>query len=77
MIPLLSSLADNVAEPPEIRMAAIAMLLFHQKTPQSIWNKVASRTWFDSSLQVKAFTCDIIRSLADHSSIRASEDEST
>ncbi|XP_057364794.1 uncharacterized protein LOC130685509 [Daphnia carinata] len=77
VIPLLSSLADNVAEPPEIRMAAIAVLLFHQKTPQSIWNKVASRTWFDSNHQVKAFTCDVIRSLADHSSIYVGEDEST
>jgi hypothetical protein len=73
--PLLASLADNVAERPEIRMAAISMLLFHKKTPMNIWKKIASRTWFDPSHQVAVFTCDVIQSVSEE--IHSSEDEST
>ena len=61
--PLLSALADNIAERPEVRMAAISMLL-SVNTPLSIWQKIAYRTYFDSSQQVSAFTYSLINSLA-------------
>ena len=60
---VLSSLADNVAERAEVRMAAIFMLL-NVNTPTDIWQKIAYRTWFDKSQQVAAFTHSHIKSLA-------------
>lgn len=74
VIPLLASIADNVAERPEVRMTAISSLLFHKKTPLSLWKKIASRTWFEPNHQVRALTCDLIQSF---SGINAPEDEST
>lgn len=64
MVPLLSSLADNVAERPEVRMAAVDMLLFHADTPLKMWRKIAHRTWFESIQQMNSYVCNIIHSLA-------------
>lgn len=64
VLPLLASLADNVAERPEIRMAAIRTLLFHDNTPLSVWKRMAYRTWFEPNRQVHAFTYNLIHSLS-------------
>ena len=74
VIPVLSSLADNIAENPEIRMTAIGILLLHDETPFSVWQKMGARIWFEPSHQVKAFTCNLMRSLAD---VHPTEDESS
>ena len=60
---VLTSLADNIAERSEVRMAAIGLLL-NVNTPMAIWQKIAYRTWFDKSQQVAAFTHSLISSLA-------------
>ena len=62
MHPLLITLSDNVAERPEIRMAAIFMLL-HSNAPMAVWQKIASRTWTEPSKQVTAYIHSILQSL--------------
>lgn len=60
--PLLIALSDNVAERPEVRMAAISMLL-HSNAPMAVWQKIASRTWIEPSQQVAAYIYNILESL--------------
>lgn len=57
------SLAGNVAERPEIRMAAIG-LLFHSNAPVAIWQKFAAMTWFEPSRQVGTYIHSLIHSLS-------------
>ena len=57
--PLLLALADNIAERPEVRMAAISILL-NVQVPINVWQRVASRTWFEPNQQVRAFIYNMI-----------------
>lgn len=61
---MLSSLADNVAQAPAVRMAAVSLLLADAAAPLAAWRRVAYRTWFDPSHQVQAFTHSLLASLA-------------
>lgn len=60
--PILLSVATNVAERPEVRMASIAML-FMSNAPQSLWQKFASSTWFEPSRQVATWIHSLIESI--------------
>ena len=62
--PILLSLATNVAERPEVRMASIA-LLFMSNAPQTVWQKFASSTWFEPSKQVATWIHSLIHSVAE------------
>ena len=57
----MDSLASNVGERPEIRMAAIG-LLFMSNARQSVWQKFAASTWFEPSKQVASFIHMLIHS---------------
>jgi len=56
-------IADNVAERPEVRMAAIS-LLFTVNAPMVMWQKIATRTWYETSTQVQSFVYDMLFSMA-------------
>ena len=60
---MLTSLATNIGERPEVRMASIGMLLLSNAT-QSVYTKLAASTWFESSRQVHSFVHSLISSLA-------------
>jgi Lipoprotein amino terminal region len=57
--PLLLALADNIAERPEVRMVAVSILL-NVQVPINVWQRVASRTWFEPNQQVRAFIYNMI-----------------
>lgn len=59
----MASLATNVGERHEVRMAAIGLLLT-SNAPQSLYLKLAGSTWFESSKQVASFIHTLISSLA-------------
>jgi len=59
--PLLITLADNVGERAEVRMAAISLLL-HSNAPVTVWQKIATRTWFEPSQQVASYVHSILNS---------------
>jgi len=61
VLPWLMPLADNVAERPEVRMAAISMILT-ANSPFVYWQRLATRTWFEPSVQVQSFTYNMIES---------------
>jgi hypothetical protein len=61
--PILASLASNVGERPEIRMASLGLLLM-SNAPQSLWQKFSANTWFEPSRQVASFTHKLIQSIA-------------
>jgi hypothetical protein len=58
----LASLASNVAERPEVRMAALGVL-FMSNAPQTWWQKFASSTWFEPNRQFASFTHSLIESV--------------
>ena len=57
--PLLIPLCENVAERPDVRMAAIGMLLT-SNAPLVVWQRLASRMWIEPSAQVHAFLYDML-----------------
>ena len=61
--PILASLASNIGERPEIRMASIGMLLL-SNAPQSVFQQLAASTWFEPSIQVASFVHTLVHSLA-------------
>ena len=63
MVPLVSALVENIAERPEVRMAAISILLT-ANVPIVHWQRIAYRTWFDPSHQVQVFTYNMLHSFA-------------
>ena len=64
VLPLVMAVADNPAQRPELRMAAINLLMFNEETPIAIWQKLAYRTWFEPSHQVQSFTHSLLVSLS-------------
>ena len=61
--PILYSLASNVAERPEVRMAALGVL-FMSNAPQHIWQKFAAMTWFEPSRQVATYVYSLLHSIS-------------
>jgi hypothetical protein len=59
----LASLASNVGERHEIRMASLGLLLM-SNAPQALWQKFAASSWFESNRQMASFTHKLIQSIA-------------
>jgi hypothetical protein len=59
----LASLASNVGERHEIRMASLGLLLM-SNAPQALWQKFAANTWFEPNRQMAGFTHKLIQSIA-------------
>ena len=62
--PILNALASNTEERPEVRMAAISILLT-TNAPVAVWQKLATSTWYESSQQVASFISSLVKSLTD------------
>lgn len=61
--PILTGLANNRGERPEIRMAAIGMLM-STNAALPVWQKLASATWFEPSQQVQSFIYSLVHSFS-------------
>merc|ERR1711970_977693 len=62
--PILLDIIENVAESAEVRMAAITVLPYTRPTAE-ILNKLATRTWFDPSLQVVSYVYTTLKNIAE------------
>merc|ERR1719431_290078 len=61
--PILMSIIENIAERPEVRIAAVAVLPYAQPTVAEL-KMIAVRTWLEPSKQVASFIYSTLRSLA-------------
>merc|ERR1719219_2192866 len=60
--PILMSIIENIAERPEVRIAAVAVLPYAQPTTAEL-KMIAVRTWLEPSKQVASFIYSTLRSL--------------
>merc|ERR1719219_605849 len=60
--PILMSIIENIAERPEVRIAAVAVLPYAQPTVAEL-KMIAVRTWLEPSKQVASFIYSTLRSL--------------
>merc|ERR1712002_1453660 len=60
--PILMSIIENIAERPEVRIAAVAVLPYAQPTIAEL-KMIAVRTWLEPSKQVASFIYSTLRSL--------------
>jgi len=61
--PILMSIIKNIAERPEVRIAAVAILPYAQPTVAEL-KMIAVRTWMEPSQQVNSFIYSTLKSLA-------------
>merc|ERR1712168_452128 len=61
--PILMSIIENIAERPEVRIAAVAILPYAQPTVAEL-KMIAVRTWMEPSQQVNSFIYSALKSLA-------------
>ena len=61
--PILLAIIDNIAEAPEVRIAAVAVLPWSQPITAEL-QKIAVRSWFEPSKQVASFVYSTFKSLA-------------
>lgn len=61
---LVDTLYDNPAENPEVRMAALSVLL-HSNATFATWQKVAWNSWFEKNDQVAAFASSLVTTVAE------------
>merc|ERR1711970_93211 len=61
--PILMSIIENIAERPEVRIAAVAILPYAQPTVAEL-KMIAVRTWLEPSKQVASFIYSTLKSLA-------------
>jgi len=61
--PILMNIIENIAERPEVRIAAVAVLPYAQPTIAEL-KMIAVRTWLEPSKQVASFIYSTLRSLA-------------
>merc|ERR1719347_579463 len=61
--PILMSIIENIAERPEVRIAAVAILPHAQPTVAEL-KMIAVRTWLEPSKQVASFIYSTLKSLA-------------
>merc|ERR1719427_2276294 len=61
--PILMSIIENIAERPEVRISAVALLPYAQPTIAEL-KMIAVRTWLEPSRQVASFIYSTLRSLA-------------
>merc|ERR1719193_1159925 len=60
--PILMSIVENIAERPEVRIAAVAILPYAQPTVAEL-KMIAVRTWMEPSKQVSSFIYSTLKSL--------------
>merc|ERR1719244_2393025 len=60
--PILMSIIENIAERPEVRIAAVSVLPYAQPTVAEL-KMIAVRTWLEPSKQVASFIYSTLRSL--------------
>merc|ERR1719370_275632 len=60
--PILMSIIENIAERPEVRIAAVAILPYAQPTVAEL-KMIAVRTWLEPSKQVASFIYSTLKSL--------------
>merc|ERR1712042_252605 len=60
--PILMSIIENIAERPEVRIAAVAILPYAQPTVAEL-KMIAVRTWMEPSKQVSSFIYSTLKSL--------------
>merc|ERR1712168_894299 len=61
--PILMSIIENIAERPEVRIAAVAILPYARPTVVEL-KMIAVRTWMEPSQQVNSFIYSTLKSLA-------------
>lgn len=60
---MLNSLASNVGERYEVRMAALGLLLM-SNAPLVMWQKFAAASWFEPNRQMGSYIQSLIDSLS-------------
>ena len=64
VLPILVSVAFDKTEFPDVRMAAISLLIRTTSADIAIWQQLAYMTWFELSQEVHSFVFTTLRSLA-------------
>jgi hypothetical protein len=64
VLPILVSVAFDKGEHPEVRNAAISLLMYTTNADITIWQQLAYMTWFEVSEQVKCFVYTSLRNMA-------------
>ncbi|KAK2723836.1 uncharacterized protein LOC136033813 [Artemia franciscana] len=64
VVAIVNALYDNRSENPEVRMAALAILL-NSNAPFATWQKVAWNSWFEKNNQVAAFASSLVGTIAE------------
>jgi hypothetical protein len=64
VLPILVAVSADKGEHPEVRMAAISLLLYTTNADITVWQQMAYSTWFAGSQEVHAFIYSSLKSLA-------------
>jgi len=64
VLPILVSVAMDKGEHPEVRMAAISLIMYTTNADITIWQQLAYMTWFEVSEQVRSFVYTSFRYMA-------------
>ncbi len=64
VLPILVSVAFDKTEYPEVRMAAISLLIRTTGADIALWQQLAYMTWFELSREVHSFVYTTLKSLA-------------
>jgi len=64
VLPILVSVAFDKGEHPEVRMAAISLLMYTTSADLSIWQQLAYLTWFEVSEEVHSYIYTSFRYMA-------------
>jgi len=64
VLPILVSVAMDKGEHPEVRMAAISLIMYTTNADITIWQQLAYMTWFEVSEQVRSFVYTSFRCMA-------------
>jgi len=64
VLPILVSVAMDKGEHPEVRMAAINLIMYTTNADITIWQQLAYMTWFETSEQVRTYICTSFRHMA-------------
>lgn len=65
VLPILVAVSQDKGEHPEVRMAAISLLLYTTNADLTIWQQLAYSTWFSASQEVHSFIYSSLKSLAE------------
>jgi hypothetical protein len=64
VLPILVAVSQDKGEHPEVRMAAISLLLYTTTADITVWQQLAYSTWFSASQEVHAFIWSSLENLA-------------